>query len=731
MAEIGSSKFMMGDEEARRTAWECHQAGRLGEAEQLYRKLLQAKPQPQDATNLGSLLRSQGRLREAIQGYTNWLKQFPAYAPLSLNAINCAIEGNQINDAQHWISQALIHHPNDTRILQAKARILQADNKYSDAIALLRQLTKTNAEDELVWLDLGYAFHQIHEREQALMAFQKAADLAPNDAKAVANTITILQELGRYDEASTIIAGLPNAVRYNPMVRGAVAYLFMAQQQMGEALKEFQDLYTLEALVPQHWLNACACLRAVKRNMEALKVVKQGLVVNPKHSELQQALIQCLAETGKINQAKLAINEELSRKKQLDQRHLFNLQFLGAGYSLIDPNILCMLAKEWERKITPEGVGPIWGDRIREPVGQRRLRVGYLSSDFCNHPVGRFILPVLEKHNQQEIVVIGLNTGKIQDDIHGKIRSCCHEWADLQFNTDLEAARIISDLRLDILVELGGYTAGSRIGILCHRPAQLQWSYLGYFAPTYLDCINGWIGDKILFDGLSKLDRSSHHLISIKGGYMGYQDRDLPLADRSTRKGFTFGCFNHARKISHEAAELFAEVVIESSNSSLLLKSISFTEEDEIERVRGIFNHLGLDNSRLTLLPWIEGRENHLRCYNEIDVALDPFPYGGATTTCEALAMGVPVISLAGSGMVSRLSASVLKYSGCKQWIAYSKQDYKKICSNLAVAGARSKQDRLVLRKQILSSDLCDCQRLATKLEKHYREAVEAICTKA
>uniref|UniRef100_UPI00404893D3 O-linked N-acetylglucosamine transferase, SPINDLY family protein n=1 Tax=Cyanobium sp. TaxID=2164130 RepID=UPI00404893D3 len=731
MAEIGSSKFMMRDEETRRTAWECHQAGRLTEAEQLYRKLLQTKPQPEDATNLGSLLRSQGRLREAIQGYTDWLKQFPEYAPLSLNAINCAIEANQIKDADHWISQALIHHPNDTRILQAQARTLQADNKHSDAIALLRQLTNINTEDELVWLDLGYAYHLIHDREQALTAFQKAAELAPNDAKAVANTITLFQELGRYDEANSTILGLPNAVRNNTMVRGAVAYLFMAQQQMGEALKEFRDLCTLEALVPQHWLNACACLRAVKRNMEALKVVKQGLVLNPKHTELQQALIQCLAETGRINQAKLAINEELSKEKQFEQRHLFNLQFLGSGYALIDPSILCVMAKDWEDKVMLEGVGQMWGDRIREPIEQRKLRVGYLSSDFCNHPVGRFILPILEKHNQQEIEVIGLNTGKIQDDIHREIRSCCHEWIDIQFNTDLEAARIISDLKLDILVELGGYTAGSRIGILCHRPAPLQWSYLGYFAPTYLDCIDGWIGDKTLFGGLSKLDRDSHKLILIKGGYMGYKDRDLPLPDRSGRKGFTFGCFNHARKISHEAAELFAEVVIECSNASLLLKSISFTEEAEIERVRGIFNHLGLDNSRLTLLPWIEGRENHLKCYNEIDVALDPFPYGGATTTCEALAMGVPVVSLAGSGMVSRLSASVLKYSGCKQWIAHSKQDYKKICSGLAAEGARSKQDRLILRKHILSSDLCNCQRLATRLEKHYREAVDAICTKA
>ena len=195
----------------------------------------------------------------------------------------------------------------------------------------------------------------------------------------------------------------------------------------------------------------------------------------------------------------------------------------------------------------------------------------------------------------------------------------------------------------------------------CHRPAPIQLSYLGYPGPTYLKCIDGWIGDKVLFEQLDQIDREAHPLIEINGGYMVFDTGgELPMPKRTAGSQFRFGSFNHARKLTDSTIDLFCKVMEANPDAELVLKSISFCEPDEKERIKQRFENAGLASERLLLLDWVEGGLNHLQLYSEVDVALDPIPYGGATTTAEALWMGVPVVTLAGNGMVGRLSASLL-----------------------------------------------------------------------
>jgi protein O-GlcNAc transferase len=360
---------------------------------------------------------------------------------------------------------------------------------------------------------------------------------------------------------------------------------------------------------------------------------------------------------------------------------------------------------------------------MRRPPHGRPLRVGYLSADFCNHPVGRFLLPVIEAHDPGSVEVVGLSCGPHEDHVQLQLRRHCKEWLNLRHASDLEAARMVSDLELDLIIELGGYTAGSRLGILCHKPAPVQLSYLGYFAPTYLACMDGWIGDRVLFGGLGDEDLKAQALLLVEGGYMAFRDEDLPAPQRGNAERFRFGSFNHARKLSAGAVALFCRVMAEVPDAELVLKSISFVEAAEQERVRDLFAAAGLEADRLILLPWVEGRSAHLACYREIDVALDPIPYGGATTTCESLAMGVPVVSLAGAGMVGRLSASVLEHAGCGAWIGPNAEAYVAIAKQLAAAGRRQPLQRQALREQIQASALSDGARLAGELERLYRDA--------
>ena len=236
----------------------------------------------------------------------------------------------------------------------------------------------------------------------------------------------------------------------------------------------------------------------------------------------------------------------------------------------------------------------------------------------------------------------------------------------------------------------------------------IQPSYLGYPGPTYLKCVDGWIGDKILFEQLNPIDRSAHKLIEIEGGYMVFDSGgELPIPKRSAGKHFRFGSFNHARKLTEQTLSLFCEVMAANPEAELALKSISFCEPAERIRIRQRFEQAGLEPERLILMEWVKGGLNHLKMYSEVDVALDPIPYGGATTTAEALWMGVPVVALAGQGMVGRLSASLLTYGNQKQWVARTKKQYIKIASGLANQGPRSETIRYILRRTSRAITAC------------------------
>ena len=337
--------------------------------------------------------------------------------------------------------------------------------------------------------------------------------------------------------------------------------------------------------------------------------------------------------------------------------------------------------------------------------------------------MGRFLLPVLSHHNRKQVEVWALSCGSHDDWITDQIRDRVDHWIDLRFGTTAQCARVVADLRLDVLVELGGFTGNSRLEILCHRPAPVQLSYLGYPGPTYLQCIDGWLGDSVLFEQLIPVDRNAHQLIELKGGYMVFDSGgELPRPKRTGGKRFRFGSFNHARKLTQATIDLFCQVMAANPEAELALKSISFCEPAEKQRIRRRFVEAGLATERLIMLDWVEGGLNHLQRYSEIDVALDPIPYGGATTTAEALWMGVPVVALAGAGMAGRLAASLLIHGDQADLVASCTDSYVKIASTLAEKGPRNSDMRLRLRKAVQNSALANGPRLSQELERKYYE---------
>ncbi len=720
-------------EDLRRRAQAAHAEGHWNLAGELYQQALAAQPASEaslsDAINLGALLRQRGLLETAANHYRRWLPQLPPTPTFSLNACNCLRELGQAQEALAVVERCLLAHPTDGGLLVGRAECLLDLGELAASRQVLEGVLAQSPNLRPAWVCLGVVLAKQHQLELALQAFARADGLGADQGQMAANRINLLKDLGRLEEAQALWGSLEPSQQTNQAVRGALANLRLSQNHPEEASQLLAVLCQEQPKEASHWLNWAACLRSLKYTVAPVAVLKRGLLHHPQRWELQEALAQALAEMGMQAATLRAWQREApGSAANWKDVHLFNRQFLGICGDLISEEQRIEQAQTWETAKAHTGVGPLWPDHLLEPLEGRPLRVGYLTADACNHPVGRFLLPILKHHDSRRVEAWVLSCGSHHDWISDQLRQACPRWLDLQAVNDLQAARLIADQRLDVLVELGGFTGGSRLGALVHRPAPLQLSYLGYPAPTYLRCIDGWIGDAVLFAGLSAADRNAHRLLEIPGGYMAFDPGgglDLPPREGPSR--FRFGCFNHARKLSDDAIALFVAVLEAVPQAELVLKSISFHEAAERERIRTRFERAGLAAERLVLLEWVQGGLNHLMRYSAIDGALDPIPYGGATTTCEALWMGVPVVSLAGSGMVGRLSASLLASAGCDEWIAHTQADYIRIAQSLAQQGPRSQDQRLALRQRVAASPMANAARLTRALEAGYQQVRERL----
>jgi len=706
----------------RQQAVDAHRCGRLVEAEQGYRQLLAQRPTADVAANLGALMRSQGRLQEAEAHYRWALKACPGDPQLLPNACNLLRDLGQAEATVALLQAGLEQHPQDFGLRQGLALSLHRCDRIEEALALLQPLVAEQPQQANLRLELGACLAKRGHTEAALAQFEQALALEPGNATAQANRITMLTDLGRLEEAWQALEQAQGR-RQQPRLIAAEAALQLARNDVETALALHQQLTELEPQVADHWLNVAACQKRLRQMVAPLEALQRGLRLAPERLDLQLALGSLLVEHGRHREGLQLLQSSVDHPDARDVAHGI-YQFALAGSRLLPAEQLRQHMARWEQQ---RGLKPAeqWSDRIRDPDPERPLRVGYLSPDYCNHPVGRFVEPIFAGHNRRQVEVVGLSCGQHFDEQHQRLRQLCDSWHDLRFGDDLRVARFLADLRLDVLVDLGGHTADQRIRLLTARPAPIQLSYLGYPVSTYLNCIDGWIGDRVVFGPAQELEKGPREeLLRLGRCYLAFQPpANAPLPERTAPDGrFRFGSFNHSRKLSDRCLDLFAAALQAVPGSLLVLKSTTFVEAAERERIAGRLAERGIGPERLELLEWVAGNHNHLALYGRLDAALDTQPYSGTTTTCEALWMGVPVLTLLGAVMVERQSAAVLAGAGLGAAIARSEAEWLQRAQLLAAKGVRSAEDRLALRQRVAASPLADTAGLVAALEQLYRQ---------
>jgi len=383
-----------------------------------------------------------------------------------------------------------------------------------------------------------------------------------------------------------------------------------------------------------------------------------------------------------------------------------------------------------------------WGAKISKEFPSRfkhrpdahakraKLRVGYMSADLRQHSVTAFIGAVFKHHDPAQFEIFAYSTSSSYDAVSATIKGQVFAWRDVAHKTIAETAQIIYEDQLDVLVELSGHTQGNRLEVCALKPAPIQATYLGYPSSTGLKTIDYRLTDAWA-DPVGLTD--AYHcekLIRIPDCGWCYEpvmqeSQTFEDAPPVKRNGFiTFGSFNNIAKFNAPLCDLWVEILQRVPESRLRLKAKSFFDPEILLEWETRFTRAGIAKDRLLFMSHKPQIKDHLAVYNEVDIALDSYPYHGTTTTCEALAAGVPVVSLAGSSHVARVGVSLLNAVGLSDLVAEQREDYIAIAVKLAADRERLQQLRTSLAERMKASVLCDAEGFTRKLERCYRQMV-------
>jgi predicted O-linked N-acetylglucosamine transferase (SPINDLY family) len=358
------------------------------------------------------------------------------------------------------------------------------------------------------------------------------------------------------------------------------------------------------------------------------------------------------------------------------------------------------------------------------------LRVGYVSGDFWDHVVGRSILPLLRERGRNEVEVFCYANVRRSDGVTNQIRALCDGWREIKEVSDAHAVEMIRADRIDILVDLALHSARNRLPVFSRKPAPVQVAYLGYCSTTGLDAIDYRLSDPYLDPPDANLAFYSEETVRLPRSYWCYEPDEtapeigaLPAAEAGY---ITFGCLNNFAKVSSDALDLWMEILKTSPQARLLLHA---PEGRGREAVLERFTRRGILAARLEFVGKTP-RRDYLQSWRKIDVALDPFPYGGGITTCDAIWMGVPVVTLSGKTAVGRAGRSILSIIGLPELVAETPRQYLEIAISLAADPPRLAELRSTLRGRMLHSPLCDARGLARDLEAAYRGMWRKWCAK-
>ncbi len=696
--------------------------GKNEEAEKCYRRAIEIKPDFAIAfNNLGVLLRDAGKLEESEECYKKVLEIKPDYPEAYLNLGVVLKYMGKNEEAEKCYRRAIEIKPDFTESYNNLAIILQDKKNYAEAEKYYRRAIELNPNYAEAYNNLGNLLKDAGRNKEAEIYYNLSLKINPKNYKVYNNLGLLCNDLQRLDDAETFYK---KAIELNPNYAEAynnLGNLFRIKNQLPVSVK------TAETAIDKTAEIEIASAEFV--SSEAEKYFRRAIELNPNYAEAYNNLGIALYDFNKFSEGQSYLLKAIELKH--DFAEAYNNLLMNMNY---EPAFNISRYKEYAHKfgeIISNGASNKYKTHtntihtynihnLKMPKEGDKLKVGFVSGDFNNHPVGYFLESMLSYIKQVEL--FAYVTHNKEDELTQRIKPYFFKWTEIYGKSDNEAADIIYKDGINVLIDLSGHTKHNRLKIFAYKPAPIQASWFGYPASTGVKEMDYFIGDPFVMPE-DKKEEENHFIENVfrlpNIHYCFSSPKKAPDVGHLPflRNGFiTFGCFNNIAKVNDEVISLWSDILKSIPSAKLFLKTKQLNDKTLSEIFYQKFKSCGIAQDRL-ILEGSSPRYQLLDSYNKIDLALDPFPYNGGITTAEAIYMGVPVLTIKGNRYVSHVGESIAHNIGMPELIAEDKEDYVKKAKELVSDINALKNIRKNLRDRALKSPLFDGERFAKNFE--------------
>jgi len=562
--------------------------------------------------------------------------------------------------------------------------------------------------------------------DAAIASVRTLLRIQPKNADALQMLGLFLTQVGQPQQA---VAQLERAVAIAPNIAGYrnnLGNALMGAGRAKEAADHFRAAVRLDSAYARAYLGLALALVSLKDSDGAVDACRRGLTLRPDWPEMTSCAAAAFEAGDRMQESVDALRDGLARagaNEQLLSRLAFALNYLS-----VTPDELADAHRAYRDRVQRPAPTPATTD----PNPDRPLRIGILSGDLREHSVGYFAEPIFRaKRAGDAIVVFATTPPETGSAMAKRFHAMSDAWVECAMLSDEALDRAIREQRIDVLVELSGHTKGGRLPTLDRKPAPVIVSAIGYPNTTGHPQVDWRVVDSIT-DPSGSEDRCTERLLRVDPCFLCYapgegaSDPVMPPEDAP----ITFGSFNLTSKVGDETIRLWSAVMAAVPGSRLLIKSKSIADPSTRQRVLERVAAGGIDPARIETLAYTATPADHLALYGRVHAALDTTPYNGTTTTCEALWMGVPVVTLEGDRHAARVGASLLHAAGRPEWIARTRDEYVAIAAGLAQDRARLSEWRTGARAALRGSTLLDASGYGARFHAALRHGWIDYCTR-
>ena len=707
--------------------------GQLDEAIIYFDKSLELNPNNSDAyNNEGIIYKYKNQLDEAMNCFQKAIQLNPQNAVAHYNLGVIFQEKLQFDNAVDSFQKVLLINPDIFAAYYNLGVIFQKRKQFDEAIANYQKAILLNPNIADLYYNLATSFQEKKKTGDAIANYQKAIQLNPHSVDAYCNLGTAFQEKGEFDKA---IDCYQKAIQLDPGLADLYCNLGNALKKRGrldEAIRYYQKATQINPLFVEAYNNLGIAFYTKGMLDEAIENYGIALVLKPDFAEAYVHLGIVYQNQGNLDKAEECFRDALSIKPDcvfcynnllfsMNYNHRYDTRSLFAEHVRFSKQIIDPLSF----------VAPCHTNE-RDP--DRKLRIGYVSPDFRRHPVSSFTGPAIIEHDRKHFEVFCYSNSSKHDETTQSIQENSDHWRNIVGISDEDVTALIQKDKIDILVDLTGHTADNRILVFAQKPAPVQISWIGYLATTGLSTMDYKIADHYTDPAGETEQFYTEKLLRLPESFLCYlPDKDAPDVGKLpafSAGHITFGSFNNFSKVTPEVISVWAKILNELPDSCLILKGNSFRDKTTCQYAIDMFGQRDIAAQRIILQP-PDPAPKHLESYNLVDIGLDTFPFNGAATTCEAMWMGVPVITVAGTAYHSSVGISLLSNAGLKDLIAKTHDEYIRLAVRLSHDIERLKILRSSLRNRMAHSPLTDAKRFTLHLESSYREIWKAWCHSA